>query len=861
MESVQKYMLIGPLLLLVVLGVAYFVKKEASKPRSPDAQLYHARTVERRLSDDPDATERDWLGCIAQYERVYKLWPESDEVVDAYAHIGTIYRKHLGDPEQAKAWYDRVLREFPDSETAEGVRRARAELVAGDVDTDAGRREAVAAYTDFIEHNADSTKLDEVLLKRGILSIELAQAGDALADFERIMAEFPNGTRVDDAVFYTGEVYRLVLNDEDKALEQYGKLIADHPKSNQIRVAHKRKEKIWEGRVERRLDEFFRERYGVESASMYFVPPTPLYMVESQEDVEPAKALDKQTLDLKSAELTVDIDGTRLVVTGSLLIANPSEVEQDEEEDQDKKAEGGEQEEETGPTEATTVWLMLNPGLEIRSLTQGEATLEFKRHKNLVEVTLAETIPVDGETTLAFEVANADGKETPGIVIGEHSGHAFPHAFWFPVTKLEDAFTSTIKFVRAEWPEDVILNGTFSLDPEGGVTWRCDTPVCGRFLSYGLADPLSAKWGDRFVLFLRTSTGDEATIRAFLDELVRAADFLLVELGDYPYDKLIIMQSPHVRDTVFEHGAGLILINDQVPLGSIKPEHICNELAQQWYGCLVTPALDKWLCFTAGPASYYETRYLGERYGEAAMEAHLATLRELYAEMFANIGQRAMVYRPEEQSETVFDALVYIKGAYFTRTLHWMAGDQAFVEAQRAFFEKNAFEQVIFKDLRVRFDKATGREFLDVFSPWLFSASTPALKVEDWTTAWSGGQVDVAFTLAQAEPKYVLDVEIAFEAGEPGQPGARRVIEVARITRTTIDTNGGDENEKKTNNTKQRKQEVIWHESFAFLVPFNPERIVLDPNHRILLDPKSQRIWPRPASADEPDEELILELE
>ncbi len=858
MDSVQKYMLIGPLLLLVVLGVAYFVKKEASKPRTPEAQLYYARTIERRLKDDADATERDWLACIAQYERVFKRWPESDEVVDAYAHIGTIYRKQLDDAEQAKAWYDRVLREFPDSETADGVRRARTTLVTGEVDSDAARREAVAAYTDLIEHNPDSTKLDEILLKRGILYMELAQAKDALADFERIMTEFPNGTRVDDAVFYTGEVYRIVLEDEDKALEQYGKLIADHPKSNQIRVAHKRTETIWERRVERRLDGFFRERYGVERASMYFVPPTPLYMVESQEDVEPAKAFDKQMLDMKSAGLTVNIDGTRLVVTGSLLIANPSEVEKDKEEDEDESAAA--EEEETGPTEATSVWLMLNPGMEIRSLTQGEATLEFKRHKNLVEVTLAEPIPVDGETTLAFEVANADGKDTPGIVIGEQYGHAFPHAFWFPVTKLSDAFGSVVDIEQKA--ETAVSNGRrVPWRKVGRLSCSCHEPVAGRFLVCGPPMIHKAPWGDREIWLLAKATDDAAAATAFLDEAVRAGDFLLRQFGTYPYEKIVFAQSPHVRDTVFEHGAGLILINDQVPLASIKPEHICNELAQQWYGCLVTPAHDQWLCFTAGPASYYETRYIGERYGEAAMEAHLATLRELYAEMFANIGQRAMVYRPEEQSETVFDALVYIKGAYFMRTLHWMAGDDAFIEAQRAFFEKNAFDQVVFKDLRVRFDKATGREFLDVFSPWLFSAGTPALKVEDWTTAWSGDQVDVAFTLTQAEPKYVLDVEIAFEAGEPGQPGAHRVVEVARITRTTIDTNGADENEEKPANGRQREPQVIWHESFSFLVPFNPERIVLDPNHRILLDPKSRRVWQRPASADTPAEELILELE
>jgi hypothetical protein len=78
MDSIQKYMLIGPLLMLLLLGVAYLVKKQASKPRTPDAQLYYAQKMERELATHLDkASRRDWLGCIAQYERVFKVWPES----------------------------------------------------------------------------------------------------------------------------------------------------------------------------------------------------------------------------------------------------------------------------------------------------------------------------------------------------------------------------------------------------------------------------------------------------------------------------------------------------------------------------------------------------------------------------------------------------------------------------------------------------------------------------------------------------------------------------------------------------------------------------------------------------------------
>jgi len=321
-----------------------------------------------------------------------------------------------------------------------------------------------------------------------------------------------------------------------------------------------------------------------------------------------------------------------------------------------------------------------------------------------------------------------------------------------------------------------------------------------------------------------------------------------------------------VKDKVFEYGAGLILINEAVPLETIKPEQICNVLVQQWYGCLVYPISDEMLWYTAGAASYYETLYLAHRYGDEAMAAHWAELRALYDEMFEHIPQRTMAFRNDEESERVFDALVYTKGAYFLRTLRWDlgaadgasaaaagdgaptdgdadSGDEAFVKAQRAFFEKNAFKPVTFRDLRAEFDKAAGGEYEETFGAWLVGASAPSFTVEEWTSTPKNGQFTVSFKLAQSTtPKFALPVEVAFEAGA-GAPagsaaGAQRVVEVARITKTTE----GEGDSKKD----------VWHETFTFTLPFDPERIVLDPNEHILLSPGAQRIWPRPQPVEKP---------
>lgn len=862
-SAIHKYMLIGPVLLFVAITVVVFVKRQAGKPSSPEAQLYHAVATERGLAGDPKATEADWHDCIKEYKRVFKKWPESKEVVAAYVHIGTIYKRRLKDRKRAKEWYGRLMEEFPDSQAAEGLRREYMALALSFADNAEGREEALAAYTDYIERNAEFSELDEVLFKRGRLYVELKRPDEAIADFTRIMDEYPNSLRVDDAIFYIGLVNHALLKDADAALEHYERVLNNYPHGNRVHDARKRKEQIWEARVRRTLDEYFKGRYGIENAAMFFLNPTPLYRSASSQDDERIKAAREQTLDLVAAELEVDIDGKKLVVTGWLAIANPAETEEaaeeaeaaaeegeavngDEDEGEEAEPDDGEEaepndgeeageeeaeEKKPAPTEATVVWLQLNEGMQLQGLTQGDAKLQFERHNNLVKVILAEPIAVDGKTELQFKVSN-QGKETAGIVIGERYGHAFAHSFWFPITRLDDWFDSTSIFVL---PAGTCLGTGASPIPGGEPTPRNDGRIedkrylvaqHGRYFAYG-PHTISAPQppGIPNMVFLRNEETNPVAVEVFLDEAVKATEYLLGVFEKYPYIKIVFAQSPHVTETVFEHGAGLILINSNVPLETIKPEHICNELVQQWYGCLVYPGLDKWLWYTAGVAGYYETLYLKHRYDEAAMDAHLAELADLYAEIFAHIGPRTMAFRNEErkESKSIFNGLIYTKGPWAMRAFRWIAGDEHFVEAQRAFLKKFAFQPVSFRDLRESFEAQTGQELFDVFYEWLINPGTPTFKVENWTSTQAGENWTISFALEEQTTKYVLPVEIAFEAGE------QRVIKVARITKTTTEDD-----------------EEVWHEDFSFTLPFDPERLVLDPNHRFLLNPKSQRVWTKP---------------
>ncbi|MGB5667925.1 MAG: tetratricopeptide repeat protein [Maribacter sp.] len=104
---------------------------------------------------------------------------------------------------------------------------ARADLLAYQNKTKA----AIAALDDILLNHKGEKIEDEALLKQGELLEGIKDYEAAKFNYQKIIEFYANGILADDAYFALGELYRNVLNDPEKAKEQYEKIIYNYQDS------------------------------------------------------------------------------------------------------------------------------------------------------------------------------------------------------------------------------------------------------------------------------------------------------------------------------------------------------------------------------------------------------------------------------------------------------------------------------------------------------------------------------------------------------------------------------------------------------------------------------------------------------
>jgi len=104
---------------------------------------------------------------------------------------------------------------------------ARADLLAYQNKT----KEAITALDDILQNHKGEKIEDEALLKQGELLVSLKDYKAARFNYQKIVEFYATDILADDAYFALGELYRNVLNEPEKAKEQYEKIIYNYQDS------------------------------------------------------------------------------------------------------------------------------------------------------------------------------------------------------------------------------------------------------------------------------------------------------------------------------------------------------------------------------------------------------------------------------------------------------------------------------------------------------------------------------------------------------------------------------------------------------------------------------------------------------
>jgi aminopeptidase N len=162
---------------------------------------------------------------------------------------------------------------------------------------------------------------------------------------------------------------------------------------------------------------------------------------------------------------------------------------------------------------------------------------------------------------------------------------------------------------------------------------------------------------------------------------------------------------------------------------------VIHELAHQWFGDSLTPALwsDIWL--NEGFARYCEALWIEQAYGVTAYQEYMREIGiNRHPDLFADQG---ILLDPDP---ILPNTLIYDKGAWVLHMLRMLIGDEAFFSflADYAMDPNLVLGSVTLADMIGHAEAAAGRDLSSFFEPWVATSAVPL--VSQNLSIWNAGQ-------------------------------------------------------------------------------------------------------------------------
>ncbi len=154
---------------------------------------------------------------------------------------------------------------------------------------------------------------------------------------------------------------------------------------------------------------------------------------------------------------------------------------------------------------------------------------------------------------------------------------------------------------------------------------------------------------------------------------------------------------------------------------------IAHELFHHWFGDLVT--CESWSNLTLNEsfADYSEYLWRQHEYGEDCADQYLHQSVGEY--MGRGSKQHDLVDFYYNDKEDVFDGTSYNKGGGILHMLRVVVGDEAFFDALGLYLQTNQLTSAEVPQLRLAFEKVTGRDLNWFFNEWYYNKGYPMLNI------------------------------------------------------------------------------------------------------------------------------------
>lgn len=195
-----------------------------------------------------------------------------------------------------------------------------------------------------------------------------------------------------------------------------------------------------------------------------------------------------------------------------------------------------------------------------------------------------------------------------------------------------------------------------------------------------------------------------------------------------------------------------------------QDEIICHELFHHWFGDLVT--CESWanLPLNESFATYGEYLWFEHKYGKDLADKHAEDDLSMYM-MESKMKKEPLIRYGYKFREDMFDAHSYQKGGLTLHMLRNYVGDDAFFKSLQTYLNENAYQSVEIHQLRLAFEKVTGKDMNWFFNQWFLTAGHPELEIEH---SYENGKVSIHIQQTQDMSNstlYRLPAKIQFTQG------------------------------------------------------------------------------------------------
>lgn len=156
---------------------------------------------------------------------------------------------------------------------------------------------------------------------------------------------------------------------------------------------------------------------------------------------------------------------------------------------------------------------------------------------------------------------------------------------------------------------------------------------------------------------------------------------------------------------------------------------VAHELFHHWFGDLVT--CESWsnLPLNESFANYSQYLWDEHRHGIDHADYYAEDEESGYMRGAQYRGHHNLIWYHFEDKENMFDGHSYNKGGRILHMLRNYLGDEAFFESLRVYLSENAYQPAEVHQLRMAFEKVSGKDLNWFFNIWFFGKGHPDLNI------------------------------------------------------------------------------------------------------------------------------------